>query len=195
MCIRDRDTADIQVDVLDFVIPPGPRQMYNGNTTDADEALAFELITNLSLGQMRDLSPNSPRGAEIVVFLCTHAGVVPLERCHPALMNGAQPLPFSPVPETTINTAFPNAKIQYDAPSATLMRMHFPAAFLQQHEISAVRVEYIKQANSLPSREGVPTILTYGWTEDKPLNLHGAPGWLRSRTWALPGINVTSLLS
>jgi len=189
------DTSDIQVDILDVAIPPGPRQKYDGNITDADEALAFELITNLSLGQMNDLSSNSPGGAEIVVLLCTHAVATPLERCHPALMNGAQPLPFSPVPETTVNTAFPNAKIQYDAPSATLMRMHFPAAFLQKHEISAVRVEYIKQANSLPSREGVPTILSYGWTEDKPLNLHGAPGWLRSRTWALPGINVTSLIS
>lgn len=190
------DTSDIHVDVLYVVIPPGPRQTYEGNMTDADEALAFELITNLSLGKMRDASSNSPRGAEVIVSLCSRAAVFRfLEWCHPALMNGAEPLPFSPVPDQTLNTVFPNAKIQYDAPSATLTRMHFSAAFLQKHEISAVRVEFIKKTDSLPSREGIPTVLSYGWTEDKPLILRGAPGWLRSRTWALLGINVTSLLS
>ena len=57
------DTSDIQVDILDVAIPPGPRQKYDGNITYADEALAFELITNLLRGQMNDLSSNSPGGA------------------------------------------------------------------------------------------------------------------------------------
>ena len=73
--------------------------------------------------------------------------------------------------------------------------MHLSAAFLRKYEIDSVRIEYTVNPAEFPTSENVSSILTYGWTEDKPLVLRGTPGWFRSRTWELPGINVSSLLS
>lgn len=190
-----------RVEVIDIISPPGPRQMYVGDMSEEDEALAFELVTNYALGQSRDFTAPVPLTTELFISLCVRMTDKPLENwptnawCHPILPNGAERLPLSLDPTRSNDTLFPNAHILYDAPSATLFRVHLSNALLRMHDISAIRVEYTLDPAFIPTQMNVPTVLKFGWTEDKPLVLRGAPGWLSPKTWSLPGVNVTELLS
>lgn len=201
MILTHLNVTNVHVHVLRLITPPGPRQQYGGMTNDTDEALAFELVSNLSYGSTSNRGMYVPQNHELFVSVCrrqfrsrTRTMVDPAW-CHPIWTNGLEYLPYSPAKEREPGTKFPDAHLQYDVPSISLSRLHLSAAFLRKYEIDSVRIEYTVNPAEFPTSENVSSILTYGWTEDKPLVLRGTPGWFRSRTWELPGLNVSSLLS
>ncbi|WFD22581.1 GPI inositol deacylase [Malassezia equina] len=190
---------DVQVHVYKALSPPGPRQTYTGNVTEDDEALGFEVVTNLSVGPNVERDPPYVQTPELFVALCTRRpSLEPMDEnpepayCYPVLASAYEQLPWSP---TAPDNSFPQARVPYAAPAYRLNRLFFSHEFLRAHHVESVRVEYTRQAAVEPDKQGVPTVLRVGWTESQPLLLRGKPSWLRSQTWDLPGVPPTSLLS
>ncbi|WFD26015.1 GPI inositol deacylase [Malassezia nana] len=192
------NVKDVQVRVFKALSPPGPRQTYTGNVTEDDEALGFEIVTNLSVGPNTERDAPYPQTHELFVALCSRRlSLEPMSEypepafCYPVLSHAYEQLPWSP----TAPTPFPQAQVAYAKPPYHLHRLFLSHEFLRAHHIESVRVEYNPQPAALPTQQHVPTILRMGWTESQPLLLHGKPSWLRSKTWELPGVSAASLLS
>lgn len=197
--LRQLDVEDVQVHVYKALAPPGPRQTYTGNITDEDEALGFEVVTNLSVGPNTDRDPPYAQTHEMFVALCTRRqSLEPMSKypepayCYPIFPNAYEQLPWSP---TVPDGSFPQARVPYAAPAYRLNRLFLSHEFLRAHHVESVRVEYTRKPAARPAQQGVPSIVRLGWTESKPLVLRGKPSWLRSHTWELPGVPAASLLS
>lgn len=193
------NVSDVRVHVYKALAPPGPRQTYTGNVTDDDEALGFEVVTNLSVGPNAERDPLYAQTHEMFVALCTRRqSLEPMSKypepayCYPLLSNAYEQLPWSP---TAPDGPFPQARVPYAAPPYHLNRLFLSHEFLRAHHVESVRVEYTRRPAALPTQQGVPSIVRLGWTESKPLILRGKPSWLQPRTWDLPGVPPASLLS
>lgn len=195
---------DINVAVFKALAPPGPRQTYTGQVTESDEALAFELVTNLAIGANPDVGHVVSQINEIFVTVCSRKPAVEVEQgeiepawCYPILNTAFDLLPWSVPPQEEPQRApfFPEARYHYDHPSISLHRLYLSHEFLRAHHVETVRVEYTRRPAQHPSAFNVSTVLEMGWTENKPFVLRGAPSWFKSTTWDLPGVNVLDLLS
>ncbi|WFD18987.1 GPI inositol deacylase [Malassezia caprae] len=197
--LRQLDVEDVKVHVYKALAPPGPRQTYTGNVTDEDEALGFEVVTNLSVGPNAERDPPYAQTHEMFVALCTRRlSLEPMSEypepayCYPIFSHAYEQLPWSP---TEPDGLFPQARVPYAAPAYHLNRLFLSHEFLRAHHVESVRVEYTRKPAAQPAQQGVPSIVRLGWTESKPLILRGKPSWLRPQTWELPGVPPASLLS
>lgn len=202
--LRQLGVTNVRAKVFKALSPPGPRQTYTGNVSDSDEALAFDLVTNLALGPNADTGHYLDQVSEIFVTVCTRrpkfdSDVKNREPawCYPVVSHAYERLPWSPPPQESPRRSlqFPEAKWHYDHPSVSLQRLHLSSEFMRTHHVESVRVEYTLNPPKFASHEHVAGVFEMGWTEDKPFQLDGAPTWWHSKAWDLPGVEVRSLLS
>lgn len=179
------------------VSPPGPAFRYDGSQSLDDEALAFELVTNLAVGPATNVGIKVPQELELAVLACARAPRPedPLKNqratCQMFLPNAFEMLPLSPREPYQ----FPDATVLYDAPGYSFRRLRLSAKYLRMHRIETIRVEQYAAHAAAADKLGNTTVLEAGFLEDRPLPLRGAPGWLAPRHWALPGVDRRALLS
>ena len=174
---------------------PGPGHRYDIDQAEAEasEAVAFELVTNMSPGPSILTKSTVGQQFELHVLACANVPMAhqpiakELVKCSVVHPNSYSILPFSPRSAVIMGyqEKFPNRNYIYDAPTKNLRRLHISADYIRANGIEFFRIQKTRANSAAASGHGDVTILQGGWLVDRPPVLHGAPHWWLGHSWAL----------
>lgn len=172
---------------------PGYRHDIDPAEAEASEAVAFELVTNMTPGPSILSKTTVAQQFELYVLACANVPMAhqpfdeELVKCSIVHPNSYSILPFSPRDAVLKGwqEKFPNRSYIYDAPTKSLRRLHISADYIRAHGIEFFRIQKARADAAAASAHGDATILQGGWLVDRPPVLHGAPHWWLSHSWAL----------